>query len=182
MRNPDPVRHLTAVPIAPLLNQVLALPESTWDEDPFRQQAFAVHVHTRSIRFMWTALDSWPHVQAQQQPRFAEFAPNLAPIVTAAVHHLGRPLTVMNAMLARLDPGQHILAHRDVSPFFGLCHRMHVPVLTNPDVVFSVDHVNHYLKAGQLYEIDNRRLHAVVNHGQSPRIHLIFDLFSAAVP
>jgi len=47
--------------------------------------------------------------------------------------------------------------------------------VTNDAVWFSVGSETINMREGQLYEINNRRLHSVENKGSDDRVHLILD-------
>jgi aspartyl/asparaginyl beta-hydroxylase (cupin superfamily) len=53
-------------------------------------------------------------------------------------------------------------------------------VVTNPDVSFVIDDVDHRLAAGRCYEFDNTRPHMVANRGATRRVHLICDVLPPA--
>lgn len=79
--------------------------------------------------------------------------------------------------LMRLRPGGHILRHSD--PLHTIARglvRLHVPVLTNPDVRFVVNDVRLPLKAGETWHVDVRFPHEVANLGATMRVHLVMDM------
>src|SRR4029453_18434342 len=79
------------------------------------------------------------------------------------------------AMAAKLMPGGLILPHRDSHPSFAAGHRIHVPIATNPRVRFMIDGRPVSLQVGEAYEINNQKVHSVMNKGATDRIHFIFD-------
>jgi len=78
-------------------------------------------------------------------------------------------------MLSVVMPGATIDPHTDELGR-DWATRMHVPLLTNEDAFFISGGVLHRLKAGFAYEINTRERHAVWNAGDTPRVHLMFDL------
>ena len=78
-------------------------------------------------------------------------------------------------MAAKLLAGGRILPHRDSHPSFGVGHRIHVPIVTNPRVRFMIDGRPYQLEVGQAYEINNQKIHSVMNKGDTDRINFIFD-------
>jgi aspartyl/asparaginyl beta-hydroxylase (cupin superfamily) len=82
-------------------------------------------------------------------------------------------------MVAKLPPGARIDPHRDVHPSFGCGHRIHAPLATNSRVRFTVDGRPFNLAVGQIYEINNKKVHSVHNKGTTDRIHFIFDYVPA---
>ena len=80
------------------------------------------------------------------------------------------------ARLMALAPGAVIRAHRDAGTSLadGLI-RIHIPIHTSPQVLFSIDGETVHFTAGHAWYMDASRLHAVHNRGTAPRIHLVLD-------
>lgn len=79
--------------------------------------------------------------------------------------------------LMRLRAGGHILRHSD--PLHTIAQdlvRLHVPVVTNPGVRFTVNDVRVPLAAGETWHVDVRFPHEVANEGEADRVHLVMDL------
>ena len=83
--------------------------------------------------------------------------------------------TIIRAMAAKLLAGGRIVPHRDSHPSFGAGHRIHVPIVTNPRVRFMIDGRPYQLQVGEAYEINNQKVHSVMNKGAEDRINFIFD-------
>jgi len=82
--------------------------------------------------------------------------------------------------IMKLMPGTIIRKHRDifteVSDYaFGQV-RLHIPIITNDKVVFTVGGNNYHLAAGRLHYVNFTRTHFVRNDGDEPRTHLVLDL------
>jgi aspartyl/asparaginyl beta-hydroxylase (cupin superfamily) len=82
---------------------------------------------------------------------------------------------ILRAMAAKLPPHGTIPGHIDRHPSFASAHRIHIPLLTNPDVVFLVGGKQVTMDVGKAYEINNQLAHRVYNGGDCDRIHFIFD-------
>lgn len=80
------------------------------------------------------------------------------------------------AILTKLLPRSKIRRHRDAGKWLKVAHRIHMPVATNPDVMFSVCGTEINMKRGVFYEINNVLPHRAVNGSDEDRIHLIIDL------
>ncbi|RME98570.1 MAG: hypothetical protein D6773_14225, partial [Alphaproteobacteria bacterium] len=78
-------------------------------------------------------------------------------------------------ILTRLQPRASITPHVDDGYSLKRCHRIHVPVLTTPDCTFTVGATTMNMRAGEMWEINNRAIHAVDNASDAPRVHLIMD-------
>jgi hypothetical protein len=77
-----------------------------------------------------------------------------------------------------LVPGQAHPAHTDVQPPEWVT-RVHVPVITNDKATATTDDGTIHMRAGVAYRFDTRRMHAVRNDGDAPRVHLVFDMRKA---
>ncbi|OXG08471.1 aspartyl/asparaginyl beta-hydroxylase [Flavobacterium araucananum] len=78
--------------------------------------------------------------------------------------------------LLRLDPQSDIKEHTDNDTsyedgFF----RIHIPIITNPEVFFYVDKKLVPMKMGECWYANFQLLHSVENRSAEPRIHLTLD-------
>lgn len=86
------------------------------------------------------------------------------------------PLDIVSARLLRLGPGGCIHEHRDYDldgPDADL--RLHIPLLSPPEVDFWLDGQRIPMTAGECWFLDLSRPHRVDNRGAQPRIHLVID-------
>jgi len=79
-------------------------------------------------------------------------------------------------MIVNLKPGGVITSHIDEGLYAASYRRFHLPLVTNPNVRFTVGNVTRHLKEGLLYEILNKQLHSVINDSDEDRLHLIMDM------
>jgi hypothetical protein len=77
---------------------------------------------------------------------------------------------------AYLPPGKVIKPHKDGGQYYTFHNRIHVPLVTNPGVIMTVDGEEYQMHVGNIYLFQNLRRHAARNQGPDPRIHLIMDL------
>lgn len=82
------------------------------------------------------------------------------------------------SFLARLNPRQTITSHVDIGDFLLKCNRIHVPLKTNPKVIYLINGEKYYWKRGFIYEFDNTLWHGVYNKSDEDRIHLILNLYN----
>jgi aspartyl/asparaginyl beta-hydroxylase (cupin superfamily) len=75
----------------------------------------------------------------------------------------------------QLRAGGVIAPHRDNNFSLTHSHRIHLPVITNEHVLFTVGDDTMNLPAGGMYEINNRRTHSVENLSDEARVHVILD-------
>ncbi|HEX6261046.1 MAG TPA: aspartyl/asparaginyl beta-hydroxylase domain-containing protein, partial [Woeseiaceae bacterium] len=77
--------------------------------------------------------------------------------------------------LVRLKANSSIAEHMDMNFSLTHSHRVHLPIITNDQVLFTVGKETINMREGQLTEINNRRMHSVHNNGPEDRVHLILD-------
>lgn len=71
---------------------------------------------------------------------------------------------------AQIKPhSDHCLGYED--GFF----RLHIPIITNPDVVFILDNKRLIMNEGECWYINANFTHSVANNGFEDRIHLVID-------
>lgn len=85
-------------------------------------------------------------------------------------------LEIVSARLLRLGPGGSIHEHRDYDlggPDADL--RLHIPLLSPPQVDFWLDNQRVPMTAGECWFLDLSRPHRVDNRSAEPRVHLVLD-------
>ncbi len=58
--------------------------------------------------------------------------------------------------------------------------RTHIPIVTDPEVLFYCDDQPLHMRAGEVWLFDRLRMHKVINAGSAERIHLVFDTIPSA--
>lgn len=77
--------------------------------------------------------------------------------------------------LLRLAPGAGVPSHADINYHWFYRVRLHIPIVTRPEVRFHCDTTSVHMAAGEAWVFDNWRLHHVVNPTAFERIHLVAD-------
>ena len=78
--------------------------------------------------------------------------------------------------LLKLSAGSIIREHQDYDLGYESGEvRIHVPVLTNPQVEFYLDNKRIVMNSGECWYLDLHRPHRVYNRGSTDRIHLVVD-------
>jgi hypothetical protein len=169
-----PIRPLGFVDCRRLTERVLACDESAWYVDNRRQDDYEVHAETQSIILVY--FTGWPEVRVAHAAGWNDFGHLAMPVMREIVaRHYPPGGLVMRVILARLLPQCRIDKHYDKHPSFSVAHRIHVPLLVNPEVEFIVGAERIALQAHHAFELNNLMAHSVVNNGDSARVHLIFD-------
>ena len=177
--------HIGDIDIEELRSLVAQLSDEQWTSLSIRQQRYEVHKHTQTIGLVYDP--DFRHTHPTRLPPLKMFDNALKPVLWMIADHFeqspaGRALVTENglgyfirATLVRLEGGHGIAAHRDMNFSLTHSHRLHLPLITNDDVLFTVGKETVNLPAGSVYEINNRRVHSVENNGQEARVHLILD-------
>jgi hypothetical protein len=181
----DNFRRIGSANIEPVKALVESLTEQEWDAESIRQQRYEVHKDTQLVPLVHDY--DFRHTQPTRRPALQKFGGVIRPIlaITADFYDSsskGRELTqkygvgyFIRANLVRLRPGGEIAEHRDQNFSLTHAHRVHVPIITNDRVWFTVGSETLNIPEGEIYEINNRRTHSVRNEGDAPRVHLILD-------
>jgi hypothetical protein len=82
--------------------------------------------------------------------------------------------------LLRLAPGAVVPAHSDINYHWFYRVRLHVPIVTLPEVRFTCDDECVHMAAGEAWVFDNWRVHHVENPTDADRIHLVADTSGTA--
>lgn len=178
-------QKLGAFDISDLRTIVRTFTDEDWRADASRQAAFNAHIATQTIKLI--ADTDFRHTNPTYHPPFAPLEPQLAPLMAHVrgfflqtlrqrrVAEQNGPGYFIRALLTRLPAGAEIKPHIDDGDSLKRCHRIHVPIISNPDALFVVGNLRFHMPEGEMWEINNRRTHAVQNSGADARIHLIMD-------
>lgn len=182
-RKTTSMRPLGKVDIEALLAAVTAIPEHVWNaENADKPNKFEALDRTRHIVFRFVdSTRDWRG--SHDRPLWAEWRSLLEPVLREAVRDYGYARGVFpRVMLARMGAGGVIQPHIDANPAAKWPHKIHVPLLTNPQVDFRIGDAIHHFPIGEAVEVNNLGPHAVYNGGQTDRVHLIFEYYDAEQP
>ena len=185
-------KKLAVFDIAPLKDLVLQLTQQHWTGDTTRQNRYEAHQDTQMIGLVYD--DDFRHTNPTRLPPMELFGPVLQPLLALianyyeslpeprGLHELYGHGHFIRASLVRLEAGGEITAHQDKNFSLAHSHRMHIPVVTNEKVLFTVGSEIINMQEGEVFEINNRRVHSVRNDGKDGRVHLILDWVTPAEP
>lgn len=147
-----------------------------WDRNQMLSQV-SFFKELRVFPLMGFPREYWAHPK-EHQPVLKNDTHPIHALVMAEVKKME---TLLNAtakivVLDGMASGTKIYKHYDESNIYSMCHRVHLPIITDPSVKFFIDDVEHFFKAGEFFEFDNRRYHEVHNDSALFRIHLVVDL------
>lgn len=82
--------------------------------------------------------------------------------------------------LLRLAPGATVPEHADINYHWFTRVRLHIPIVTRPEVRFYCGDQSVHMAAGEAWVFDNWRTHRVENFTSDERIHLVADTSGSA--
>ena len=174
----DYFEHLGSAAVGALIERTRSVPESLWkSENEDKPNKYARLNDTRHILFRF--VNSGESVfDFHDLPLWDEWKDVLLPIMDQAAKSLGyENYRFPRVMLARLPAGSEIFCHSDGDASHYI-HKIHVPLITNPDTIFHVGRQAEHLAEGEIVEVNNKRTHSVKNDGEQDRIHLIFECYN----
>lgn len=175
-----PYFEVCEIPEALTLALLDAIDPEDWFVEDYRKGAntmdsvdsIPIH-HTPLCLFPFSTDESIKSIRKMKL--FNKFEPTLLPILDLLREHYS--FSQYAAFLAKLAPRSLIADHRDTGNFLSKCHRIHVPLQTNPNVAYAIDEVEYHWPVGKIYEFDNMRVHGVRNRSDDCRIHLVVNLY-----
>ncbi|HYG47287.1 MAG TPA: sulfotransferase [Allosphingosinicella sp.] len=95
------------------------------------------------------------------------------PSITQAMAEIGGVWG--RSRLMGLGPGAQVPAHVDINYYWRTHLRIHIPIITNPGVLFTCGEETVHMAPGEAWVFDSFRMHNVQNRGTEKRIHLVLD-------
>lgn len=137
--------------------------EGSWSVIPLRAPAGEEHV----IRMIYPD----PSCREFVDTAFLQECPYFQDVLAAI------PAPVGAVRLMRLEAGSIIKEHRDhdLAYEFGAM-RLHIPVVTNPDVEFLLNGERVMMNPGECWYLRLSDPHAVANRGNTDRVHMVIDM------
>jgi len=149
-----------------------------WKLDTSRQDKLATHKDTkmfqlRFISYNWE-LEEGNNSYDINYFKNEECNKNLKSIYDYLEHlYEGK---VVRTEIIQMNKKSSIKPHVDGGVMLQLARRIHIPLITNPKVIFEVFGESKYLEVGNWYEINNIIPHSVINDSEYDRVHFIIDL------
>ncbi len=173
-------KHLGVLDVSELREKILEQDEIAWTEQALRQQVYEVHQDTESIVMLFCD-EEWPDGEIYREAGWDRLADVAQPIIDDIIATYYEPGgTVLRAMAAKLKANGRITPHRDTLKSFGMGHRIHIPITSSEFVRFTIAGKPFAFEPGNVYELNNRLTHSVVNMGDEDRITFIFDYVPAS--
>ena len=147
-------------------------PAEKWLESE-RERLFDVHRNTQALQLVH--FEDHRYKEPDYRVLYDEFRDELGPVIDYVARYYQNNGFIVRLILAKLLAGGEIPRHTDAGYSLLNCHRIHLPITTNEDVVFHVGGEEIHMQVGELWEINNGTVHGVENRGAEDRIHLILD-------
>jgi aspartyl/asparaginyl beta-hydroxylase (cupin superfamily) len=169
MKLPGLLFKLGTVDVSGIENEVNNLTQEQWIEWDLRQNRYKVHSATESYPLMFS--------EYGEEPKTYNVG---TPLWNVSQHLMGKLESFYNrkvgaAVYVKLKPHTNIIPHTD-GGWFVDTHRIHVPIITDRKILFSLDGKKFHLERGSIYELNNLVEHGVENPTDVGRVHLMIDI------
>ena len=160
-----------------MINDVLSF-DKEWYLDESRQKGTATHKDTKmyQIRFFSYEWDIGDDEVPKQINSFNSKEANQEFSTMCAFLENFYEGKVVRAEVISMSPKSDISPHVDSGTMLNLARRVHIPLVTSEDVLFTVFNKTVNMKVGNWYEINNYLPHSVINKSNKERIHIILDI------
>ena len=151
---------------------------SEWLLDTSRQELGSVHIKTNMYRICETDYAWIPGTPIETFYRNYMKTP-------AAQKQLDRIFTdlqefysgnIIRCEIIKLMPFSEVLKHTDGGALLHYSRRVHIPLITDKDITFTVMDNTIHMEPGGWYEINNQMPHSVNNPTDKERVHIIIDI------
>ena len=168
-----------------ILEILKTVPEEEWNKDTVvrnsKEKVDNTNLDTRALmlKYKSTAATGPGFVDYEKNDveTLNKLKPFLDEIISDAKNFYGyENLKLTNIVFTELRRGGIIPEHSDTGKMLTTHHRIHIPLVSDPAVKFTLDHKDYYLEPGHGYEINNQLTHEVRNESNIDRIHMIIDL------
>lgn len=169
MKLPGLLFRVLDVDVSELREEVNKLTNEQWIDWELRQNRYKVHSATQSYPFYFSEYGE----TAKPYNLDTKLWELTKPIIEKIEQLYNRRAEV--SLLVKLLPFKSIRPHTDGGWFINT-HRIHIPIITDPNILFILDGKKFHLEYGYAYEMNNVVEHSVVNPTNIGRVHLMVDL------
>jgi quercetin dioxygenase-like cupin family protein len=161
--------HYGDIDIDEFLNILEQLEEEDWERYTFRQDDHPYHAATKTIPLIYD--EEFGTNRGKDSIYHNIFANCIRKVEEKLNAH------IIRFVIVNLPAGEKIERHYDkAKDTFHIHKRVHLALITHPDVKFTVGDETIWMKPGELIEINNNgQLHGVENNSNVDRIHCIID-------
>ncbi len=145
--------------------------EEDWNFWTLKSENWSVHKNTRTIPII---LDETYNGRGSKTKFFKNYKNDIIAI-TDVIKKVYGDGDIIRMEIARLPKKSKIPFHVDTGLSLQNDKRIHIVLQTNEDVIFTVGGEDKNMKLGEMWEINNTKLHSVKNDSMYDRIHIIAD-------
>lgn len=152
--------------------------EEEWLRDTSRQDKLATHKDTKMFQLRFMSYH-WELGQGNTSYDINYFKNKQSNESVNAIYEYLENLydgKIIRGEIIQMNKHSGIKPHVDGGVMLQLGRRIHIPLITNPKVIFEVFGEKKYLEVGNWYEINNIIPHSVINDSEYDRVHFIVDL------
>lgn len=160
------------IDVKPIIKKLAQVPEDAWGQSD-REHQFEVHQQTQALLLIYD--DDFRHYNPTYLDTYSQFEDELKPLLDFIAENYQHNGFVVRLIFTKLQARGKIRRHADRDYSLLKCHRIHVPIISNDDVFFTVGGEKKVMRPGEMWEINNATFHAVDNQSDEDRIHMIID-------
>lgn len=152
--------------------------QNEWEQDTSRQNTYQTHRDTKCISIIKMDYE-WkigsPVLTTTDNSIIDEVSMNALNQIISNLENKINGKTIRLEIVS-MDPFSRIRTHKDRSDISYLARRIHIPLITNQNIFFTVNGNTVNMEEGLAYEINNIKWHSVLNRSNEKRIHIIIDI------
>lgn len=178
IKKPEDILFLGDIEVDHIIPHVHKISEEQWDaESKWRENDYNVFTQTQHIVFIFG--EGKDHHEFNVKPMWRIWGQIFQPIIDKVTepYAYGQGVLV-KAMLAKLKSKGTIGKHVDYVIRDKYVHKIHIPLITNPDAIMQIGDKDFHLEKGKAYEVNNMVKHGVTNQGDEDRVHFIFEYYN----
>lgn len=160
------------------LMELLVKHSDLFDRDTFRTTYLpdSPHreVHDIILRHPDVSIEVQDELLCHNWPAMDVFTKALYPHISALMAHVGA-ISVGRVIITALEKDKQIYPHIDEGKAADHFHRFHL-VLHGEDATLHVGEEVYTQNTGEVWWLNNKMMHSVINYGEAPRTIVVVDL------
>ena len=172
-------KYIGKYDVSNISDKVNKFSEELWNDYSFRQDKHGVHKHTKTVPIIWKEPLNNNSIEYNDINKYWSEYESIKEDINNLEILLNNNLSkgyIESILLINLPANKDIKKHRDNGSYFRKHNRLHMPIITNPNVIFEIGNEIKNLKVGEIWEINNNeKAHGVYNRSDKDRIHMLID-------
>lgn len=152
--------------------------DSEWFLDTSRQELGSVHKDTNMYRICATDYQWEPGTPINTEYHYSLKSKEAKKQLQDIFNYLEEYYSgkVVRCEFIKMKKRSKIYKHIDGGPLLHYGRRVHIPLITDKDITFTVQDYTIHMEEGNWYEINNQMPHSVDNPTDIERVHIIIDI------